>query len=223
MEAISFIVFDLDGTFYDLSDVELKNYEMQMEFYKSKTGKTKEEIEKIFTDNNIFPRRLFNSKSATIFFEESGFSMKEWNEYRTEHYPVQSINKKTSVSDSVIKKYAEIADVYLLSSNAQKTICDILKWLEIEEDNFKGIFCSDSGELEGTFSKKSYMNYIAESHNYSVGNAVSIGDRKKTDIDPMLELGGHGVLVKDSTGVVELLEKLQRKTWKESGANFRFY
>ena len=68
MDVIKLIIFDLDGTLYNLEDVALSNYKMQLNFYSFCTGKTNEEVVKVFEANDIYPIISRKSKSATDFF-----------------------------------------------------------------------------------------------------------------------------------------------------------
>ena len=55
MNKIKLIIFDLDGTLYNLNDVVTMNYQMQLNFYSAYTSKSKKEVIEIFEKNNIFP------------------------------------------------------------------------------------------------------------------------------------------------------------------------
>ena len=127
MNEIKLIVFDLDGTLYNLDDVVAMNYKMQLDFYASYSGKSKEEVILIFEENNIFPIMTEKSKSATEFFVRTGIPAREWNSYRENNFDVTGINKDTAANSKLIKQFSQLASLVLLSSNSKLNIEKVLK------------------------------------------------------------------------------------------------
>ena len=189
------IVFDVDGTLYNLDDVAAENYAMQVAFYAEKTGISKEEAEKIFEKNSILPYKSEAACSATEFFLRTGINADEWRAYRDSHTSPQSIRKETAVSNSLLKEYAALTKIILLSSNTASNIQKTLEWLGIEVNLFDAVFCS-STKLNGQlFSKAAMFSSLLERYHLKPGEVLSIGDRYATDIKPLVDMGGDGVLI----------------------------
>ena len=209
----------MDGTLYSLDDVVTMNYQMQLDFYSVYTGKDKNQVIKEFEANNIYPVMTEKSKSATEFFVGSGISSKEWNTYREEHFDVSAINKKTVVSSEVIYRFAEIATLVLLSSNSLYNIQKILKHINIDACVFKDILCSDHKYGNESFKKIDEMKYISSKYDIEPKNILSVGDRYKTDIEPILEIGGMGVVINGPQDLYGVLNAIIIGKW----SNIRLY
>ena len=62
---IQLILFDVDGTLYDLHDVMDFNYKLQVDFYSGFYSISEEKTVRIFKEHGIFPAKSDQSKSAT--------------------------------------------------------------------------------------------------------------------------------------------------------------
>ena len=68
---VKLIIFDLDGTLYNLNDVVAINYQMQLDFYMEYTKKDLNETVLKFEENNIFPEKrirgaIFTNNSKVL-------------------------------------------------------------------------------------------------------------------------------------------------------------
>jgi len=201
MNEIKLIIFDLDGTLYNLDDVVAMNYQMQLDFYTSYMGKSKFDAILTFEKNDIYPIMSKKSKSATEFFVQSGIPASEWNSYRESNFDVMAINTENSVKLDVIKRFQDFCPLVLLSSNSSNSINRILNHINICTSCFEDIICSNHKYSKDSFRKIKEMKLLADRYGISTDSILSIGDRYKTDIEPMLKLGGHGVLVDGPAGV----------------------
>lgn len=211
MRNYKIIVFDMDGTLYDLKDIISMNYQIQCDFLVCKEKISKMEAATLFDSNCIYPEIRQNSKSCTEFFEQRGFDKVEWNEFREEHFDESSISKKNSISNSVLDRFAKHFILLLLTSNSQKNVYRILDHLDIDVANFKEIICSDSNKINTTFNKKTAFEYIIEKYNVQSTEILSVGDRFETDIHPLLMMGGSGVLIKKPKFLTKLHDDLVHK------------
>lgn len=213
MREIKLIVFDLDGTLYNLDDVASMNYKMQVDFYTRFTGKTVDETVAVFEKNCLYPNICEKSKSATEFFLKNGIPAFEWNAYREEHFDITAIKEENAVSQEIMDEFKNIAPLVLLSSNSLRNIHRILKHIDLPFNLFDEIICSDCKHEIGTFLKKQEMKLIAERNNIYTNNMLSIGDRYKTDIEPMIELGGYGIAVNSQTELLRVCTALKSKNY----------
>ena len=200
------IIFDMDGTLYDLDDVVRANYEMQVQFLLSKTGYNREQVEKYLDSNHIYPDIRRDSLSATELFAKEGYDIYEWSVFRESNFDVSSIKRDKAVNNAVLSEFKKISTLVLLSSNSYKTIEKVLTHLGCSITLFSKVLCSDNFSVGKAFSKGDAMSYIAKSFNISTQKLLSIGDRYKTDIEPMLRLGGKGILMHSPSILSKVLE-----------------
>lgn len=199
------IIFDLDGTLYDLKDVHSANYVLQVEFLQRNLGITYDEAVHQLEQNGVYPIITNKSKSATEYFARLGLDMEQWKQYRESQYDALKIDKSKAVFGGVIGRFAEICPLALLSSNALQNIVKTLDYLGISSKLFDTIYCSDNTPTNAPFNKKQAMQIIAERYHVDFRNILSIGDRYQTDVVPMLELGGHGIVITKPSALQRLL------------------
>ena len=189
------IIFDLDGTLYDLKDVHVANYALQVQFLQHQLKISNSDAVSILETNCIYPIITDNSKSATELFARLGLNMGDWKLYRESYFDASAIDKSKAISEETIKGFAQICPLVLLSSNSLQNILKTLNYLGINNKLFNTIFCSDNTPTDAPFNKKQAMQIIAKKYKVEYNDIVSIGDRYQTDVIPMLELGGHGIVV----------------------------
>ena len=215
------IIFDMDGTLYDLQDVIGMNYEMQKDFYSNYYGISCDETEHIFREHDIFPYISAKAKSATEFFDKTGISIKQWQAYRKEHFDVKKIDAGKAVENNILQGFHLMYHTVLLTSNSFENVKKVFRHLDISLDNFDGIICSDYGYPYEIFDKYHAMKHIMEKTAKKPENCLSIGDRYETDIAPMLKLGGSGIVVKKPEALSDVYEYLTGR--KACNENFDVY
>ena len=208
---IKLIIFDLDGTFYNLNDVVEMNYIMQVDFYSSYRGINRSETIEVFKQHDIYPNISKKSKSATEFFAKNGIPSEQWNIYRESNFNVRLINREAAISGDLISKFKNICPLILLSSNSFNNISKILDYINISTNLFEEIICSDSKHGIREFNKKDEMALIAKNRNMNIASILSIGDRYETDIKPILELGGMGIIVEKPKDLFSIYSSLTKK------------
>lgn len=202
------LILDMDGTLYDINDVIRAIYQMQVEFYSEYSGETIEHVEKIFENNNIRPYVSDTTRSATEFFISNGVDCKEWSEFRKNNFDVTIINKNKAVKEEVIEEISKSYPIVLLSTNTKESISKVLERIEIDENVFKDIVCSDNHDI-APFNKENAISMISIQNGCEPSRMLSIGDRYQTDIVPMLKLGGDGVVVNGPEGTSRVLSNLK--------------
>ena len=215
-------IFDLDGTLYDLDDVVASNYEIQLSFVMSKTGKTRQEAVSYFGANSVFPVMTPESKSATELFLRDGFSREEWNVFREERYSVDSIDVNKAAPPEIIEAFRSCGVCALLSSNSYSTILRILNRIGICATAFSSITCSDRFEGDRSFNKHDAMARLLSMYDVDPDQMLSIGDRFNTDIRPSLDIGGAGVLVAKPKSLATVLDDLSRDGLRDCSA-YRYF
>lgn len=190
-----FIIFDMDGTLYRLDAVLPAVYEIQVDFLKMKKGWTRDAAVSYFNDNCVYPVVAEKSRSATRLFQESGFDLREWNEFREARFPFDAVDVSPAVSEGLMEGFAKLGLCVLVTSNSRKNAEKILEKIDIRTSVFDRIVCNDSVSSGQPFCKMGIFKSLLDCYSASSQQAISIGDRYLTDIEPMLKLGGHGVLV----------------------------
>lgn len=190
------IIFDMDGTLYDLDDVALMNYEIQIAYLQKKTNQTRRQIERYFFEHGIFPKRNECSKSATELFIRDGYSKEEWNIFREEKFRVDDIRIEKCVVAETLLFAKEQALCFLVTSNSYNNVIRILNHLKIPSDVFNEIICSDRNSCYvDNFQKGAIFSYLCEKYGEKPQDLFSIGDRFQTDVRPALEIGGRGAVL----------------------------
>lgn len=189
------IIFDMDGTLYPLDAVIPAVYEIQVDFLRKKKGLTRDEAVSFFSDNCVYPYVAAESHSATRLFQEMGFDLQEWNSFREARFPIDSVEASFGVSESLMAEFGKLGTIILVTSNSRMNVERILEKLGIGKSCFAQIICNDSVSSEHPFSKEEVFKRLLNCHSLPRLQTFSIGDRYLTDIEPMLKLGGSGVLV----------------------------
>lgn len=209
---IKAIIFDLDGTLYS-SDLYIpKYYEFTLEAIQNFFGIGREEAKKLLSSRNIFEYQTENSGSVTGLMIELGFPKNKWNEYRNMNFYPDIKGSKDIVDHSLIEYLNDRFVLFLLTNNTEQITKKILKDLRINERYFSKIVTSDfRKDNEDSFSKKNGFKYIQRASGFSYASMLSVGDRYNVDIEPLLKLGGNGILINNP----KELEKLEKVIYEK--------
>ncbi len=208
MNAVKAIILDLDGTFYDIHNALRETFDVQKKFLMGKTGMSEADAVTFLNGHHIYQEPKDDSMSATELFMSLGFDREEWRLYRERNFNVSQINNNEAVKESEIKKISDKYLLFLLSSSTFEMIKKTLCWLGIRRGLFEAIICSDGFMNAIPFNKKEAFRYISEKYGFMFSEMLSIGDRYQTDIKPMIELGGNGILVSGPRDLTAALNEL---------------
>lgn len=217
------IIFDMDGTLYDLQDVVGMNYRMEVEFYSALCGLTEEDTENVFAANFILPYVSDKARSATEFFSKNGLDLAAWQEFRERRFDVGQIDIHKVADAQTVRAFRQQGKLVLLTSNSLRNVQKVLKRLELSVEDFDRIVCSDHNYPYLTFNKQKAMSYIIEVFGVESAECISIGDRFQTDIAPMLALGGTGILVRSPKALKDVLWFLSEASGNVDSKSFVFY
>ena len=206
------IVFDMDGTLYGLNAVLPLVYETQIAFLRLKKNVSRDEAVSFFNDNCVFPFVSEKSRSATRLFQESGFDLQEWNEFREARFPFDAIAPNAAVSMTMMEGFRQLGTCVLVTSNSPNNVNRILDKIGIRPTVFNRIVSNDSTSDKRPFEKTDALRRLLDDYSAQPHQAFSIGDRFPTDIEPMLSLGGNGVLVSTPESLQRVLMDLSAGT-----------
>lgn len=202
------IIFDMDGTLYDLNDVVQMSYDMQVKYLCKKKGMAENEVKAFLEKNHIYPVMKKDSKSATELFLSIGIDKNEWAEYRNNCFDINKISTKKAVKMEVIKRFSEEYEILLLSSNSFENLKKVLNHINIPISLFNEVICSDRFPYKEPFKKTRAIQYWKEKYKVAFETMISIGDRYATDIEPMLHLGGKGILIHQPSSLERIFNDL---------------
>lgn len=203
------IVLDVDGTLYPLGSVAGRNFSFGASILADHLSITEAEAKKKMTDFGIKPYVCSDNKSITAFVISNGVSAEIWNQYRNQRFDLSGIDRADCASPDVLREMAKQYVTVLLSSNTITNVRKVLKHIQIDEKEFADIICIDTvSKTEIPFSKKDQMRRLCEKYSISPAEMVSVGDRYQTDIEPVLKLGGLGVLVQRPRSIDQLFTDL---------------
>lgn len=221
---VRLIIFDVDGTFYDLEDVVQSNYELRVDFFAAEKNITRKAAEDIFSREGILRYKSENARSATEFFLNSGIDPEAWTTYCESHFSPAPIDRKKAVPNELVKGFAELATLVLLSSSPLNCIDSTLEWLGIDRSLFADVICSSTYSGEGRFSKRSAIGSILEKYGLPAEAVLSIGDRYESDIRPLLEMGGDGILIERPSSLNAVLQAIRDDTLEaQNGHGYKYY
>lgn len=203
---IQAVVFDIDGTLYDINDVIKSVYRTQVEFVQKNTGMSAEAVEILFGENFILPYRSEKARSATELFGKLGLDLENWSKYKSSHFDVDAIDASKSISQETMVAIKQKYELFAITSNTKDNAFEVLSRIGIDYKLFTEIYTSDNVMLKGPFQKKRVMELICKKYGLNPRNMLSIGDRYETDIRPMLELGGRGLLLNSPDGLMDYIE-----------------
>ena len=206
------IVFDMDGTLYGLDEVIPIVYEAQIAFLRTKKNMSRDEAVSFFNDNCVFPFVSAKSRSATRLFQESGFDLQEWNEFRETRFPFDAIAPNAAISMTLMERFRQLGTCVLVTSNSLRNANRILDKIGIRSTVFNRIVCNDSTSNNHPFEKKDVFRRLLADYSVHPRQAFSIGDRFPTDIKPMLSLDGNGILVSQPESLQRVLMDLSAGT-----------
>lgn len=201
------LVFDMDGTLYDMGDVMYGVYDLQVSFLMDRMGWTKSKAIQFLGENGVELYVTRNSKSALGLFVQMGFERKEWTDYKQMRFPVEKIDPAKAAKPCLLERFARLGDAVLLTSNTTQLCRRILARIGLAENAFRKIVCSDTADVGTPFDKYLEVGKLMAAGAY--GSVLSIGDRYLTDIVPVLKIGGSGCLVRGCCSLEKVCRDLE--------------
>ena len=203
MKEIKLIIFDMDGTVYDMGDMAENLYRISVAYLMDHFRYSYQNANAFLEENQIFPYPLSGSNSSTQLFVQMGADLRHWNEYRSARYDFDRIRKENAVREEDLLFFKEIAPIVLLTNNTSRNTRRVLDHIGIDLALFDKIQCND--DPRASISKASSMKQLIEEYGIQPEEALSIGDRYQIDARPMLELGGKAMIVRNPSAFRKII------------------
>ena len=195
MKELKLIIFDMDGTVYDMNDMVENMYEISVAYLMDHFHYSLEDANNFLEENQIFPYVSPGSNSSTQLFIQMGADLRHWNEYRSALFDFDRIKKENAIRKEDLLFFKRIAPIVLLTNNTGANTRYVLDQIGIDIGVFDKVQSND--DPRSTISKISAMKQLIEEYGIQPKEALSIGDRYHIDARPMLELGGMAIIVKN--------------------------
>lgn len=206
---IKLIVLDIDGTFYPLGDITKRNYENGAKFLAKKLSISTDEVKHRMKEYGIKPYACEDNKSITSYVLAQGVNVEEWNDYRNKNFDISKIELSACVSPEIIQKLCEKFMLVTLSSNSRINVEKVMGFLKIDCHLFKEMICADVVVGQNKqFSKENEIKKLSDKYKIAFSEMISIGDRFATDIEPMIILGGMGILIHEPRALDKVCDDL---------------
>jgi len=206
--SIRAICFDVDGTFYPADFYIKKYYQFLIDSLADYYGYSREQSIKALTEYGIY--NYFdpvNSKSGTDFMINTGIDADEWNAYRNIHYRLTGFKETTIVESNLLEQLKQDYLLFIVSNNTPEVIKQTLDEMAIDETLFAYIYTSVDLFKDGRkLTKDVVYRRIHEDYHIPYEKMIGVGDRYIIDLDPLVKLGGQGLLVDDPEDIALLKE-----------------
>jgi HAD superfamily hydrolase (TIGR01549 family) len=201
----SAIIFDMDGTLYPRAIYMTAYFDFTFNALQNLFGLSPADARQKLQTHGINRNPVKAQGSVSRLITSMGLSIKEWNEYRDQRFDLSSLvnqNRNLSGTISEISKFVKLA---LVTNNTQLMTSNILRKLSIKESIFSVIVTSDNGfPLKPDTDSFSHIKRLL---NVSINEIISIGDRYEVDVEPVLQLGGNGVVISTPEEITDFCEK----------------
>lgn len=188
------IIFDLDGTLYELPGGSYKKSPLQRRVL----GNAQKYISVRLSKSRVEAGQILNNIQKQ-YGEQISIGLE--NEYGLPRYdyfsivwdiPTRGIVKKTNNVRKVLEVLRKTYDVALVSDAPQVWIKNVLKALSVQDIFFGRIFSGEGNRRKG-FSNA--FSSIIKTFNVSPSDCVVVGDQEETDIVPAKRLGASTVFI----------------------------
>lgn len=202
---IKVVVFDFDETMYFSKSIKAEYNEYIKKTALALSNLSEKQVVDLMEELGFTSggeKRL----SFTTNCGKFGISKDDWNNYRLHNFFEIDASHAQIVPNELYKKLAKTHALYIASNEILDNVLHKAKRLGIDLAPFKQIFAPTPRTLQNYQSKQQSFLDIQKIEGCKFDEMLVIGDRYNVDIQPLEELGGHGVLVKNTDEIVEFFE-----------------
>lgn len=196
LSKIKTIIFDFDETMYYSPTI-----------HETYVGYIKKTVMKLTDKDEAEVLSLMNKYGFTstgesrISFgkncEKFGVTKEQWDNYRiTDFFQIDYSTAKI-VPNVVYKMLALKYSLYVVSNEVYDNVLYKANKLNIDLTPFTKVYAPTVDQLKNYLTKSEVYKLIREKEQCAFDEMMVVGDRYSVDIQPLEELGGHGVLIKN--------------------------
>lgn len=202
MKDIKCVIFDFDNTMY-YSDTQLESKLAWLKNAIVTLGRTTNDEAEELMQRTGFTACNTHQPSFSSHLPLFGITMDQWQKYQSEtRYFVDDVQ---IVPNEYYEKLRSRYPLYIVTNSFVHDIRLKAEKYGIDFGPFKIYGCEHGKEH---MNKKETYAKISEDLNLSPRNLLIFGDRFKIDINPLLELGGNGILINNTNELKSAIEEL---------------
>lgn len=196
--ATKVVCFDFDDTLYSGIDwtKEWADY-CKIGMRKIFSELSDEEFNKLVKKEDV---GTFTSNNIVRIMQKYGKDVHLWLDYRKMIDCELDYSKCKCISNNELKKFAKKYVLYIVSNSIRKEIDKTAIYFNMDLTLFKKVVTND---YKHALDKKYLYEQIIKEEKILPRELFVIGDNKKTDIDPALEIGAKGALVTNCSYKIE--------------------
>jgi HAD superfamily hydrolase (TIGR01549 family) len=148
---------------------------------------------RLLLQNKISDNPSEPQASVSALMVKLGVPLEEWNRYRDERLSLADQISYDRTLEVTVRQLSAHFRLVINTNNTRHITNRILVKLGLSKCNFSLIVTSDS-EMPVKPRSASFL-YVADQLRTNPKEMLSVGDRYEVDIEPLLALGGSGVVV----------------------------
>jgi FMN phosphatase YigB (HAD superfamily) len=137
-----------------------------------------------------------------------GISKQSWDNYRVDNFFEFDYDNADTVSHNTLTLLSKKYPLFLVSNEVKQNLNIKAKKLGIDTTLFQKIYAPSKETLNSHPTKKDIYKTIIASLHLKANEVIVIGDRLLVDVQPLLELGGSGFVIKHPSEIDEIANEL---------------
>lgn len=204
IKKIKCIVFDFDETMYYSDNIR----QFYIEFIKRTVmtlGNHDETTALQLMEDCGFTLTNKKNKSFNSSLPHFGITKAQWDAYRIDHFFEIDYTKVQIVKNELYQELKQFVNLFIVSNEVKKNVLYKAAHMGIDLSPFKDIYAPMPEEIN-TYPKKYDLYQLIQQQGYDFQEMLIIGDRLVVDIEPMISLGGNGILIRNTQEIDFLLK-----------------
>lgn len=195
MSKIKTIIFDFDETMYSSSTIRERYVDYIKNTVMTLSNHTESEtlalMEKYGFMSNGETRVSFGKNC-----DKFDVTKEQWDNYRVTNFFQIDYQNAQTVPNYIYKKLSKQFNLYIVSNEIYDNVNFKAKKMNIDTTPFKKIYAPTIEIVKNYVTKSEVYKMIQQSENCKFQEIMVVGDRYSVDIQPLVELGGNGLLIK---------------------------
>ncbi|MCM1042873.1 MAG: HAD hydrolase-like protein [Corallococcus sp.] len=200
IEDVEVIIFDFDETLYSCNGLRSCYFAHIRRALKNILGLDERQAAALMekygfvTDNPNAPS--FNS---TV--EKMGISKETWRQYREDNVMQLDYDTLKCVDNGILKQLSHKRRLYIVSNEIMKHLVYKAEHMGLDLAPFTQVLCAFAEGSRFQGDKKDAYQEILAKEGIPAEKVLVIGDRIKVDLQPIIDMGGNGLLITNVTEI----------------------